>query len=441
MLYGKQMPKLKVWLQSHADKWPLVNKFATLAGGTALAQVASLATVPILSRICSPEDFGALAVFLAITSLLNLMATARYDQAIPLPAKNEEALGVVGAAVSVLLVSDLGLALILTILECKNELVPSWFLPVYPYKWLLPLTVLGAGLFQILSSWALRYQAYKSISTIRIRQGIGTSVVSVVGSLALPGAWGLLLGQVTQQWLGITGLFKKTVALQNIKSAIISNITTNWSNALKGYASFAAYATGAGLFNLASLSLPPLIITSLYDQSVTGSFSFAHRLVALPMYFVGSAVSQVFTAEGANALRNNSGDVKDLFKKTLTIMSLWAVVLLLGGCCAPLFFPIIFGPQWEMAGKMASWLALPCAAQLIVSPVSGIAVILKRQKSQFWLDLFRLLAICLCFAIAKQNGITPENATKIFSLTMAVCYLTYLSYYYYLSKNLNGRAI
>ena len=45
-----------------------------LVSGTAVAQVLSILAAPILTRLYAPEAFGVLALFVSITSIINVIA-------------------------------------------------------------------------------------------------------------------------------------------------------------------------------------------------------------------------------------------------------------------------------------------------------------------------------------------------------------------------------
>ena len=66
----------------------------TLMTGTTIAQAIPIAISPILTRIYTPEDFGVLALFVAITSIFGSIANGRYELAIMLPKKDENAINI-----------------------------------------------------------------------------------------------------------------------------------------------------------------------------------------------------------------------------------------------------------------------------------------------------------------------------------------------------------
>ena len=66
----------------------------TLMTGTTIAQAIPIVISPILTRIYTPEDFGLFALFIAITSVFGSIATGRYELAIMLPNKDENAINI-----------------------------------------------------------------------------------------------------------------------------------------------------------------------------------------------------------------------------------------------------------------------------------------------------------------------------------------------------------
>ena len=62
--------------------------------GTTIAQAIPIAISPILTRIYTPEDFGVFALFIAITAILGTVANGRYELAIMLPKKDEDAINI-----------------------------------------------------------------------------------------------------------------------------------------------------------------------------------------------------------------------------------------------------------------------------------------------------------------------------------------------------------
>ena len=74
---------------------PFIKSILTLVTGSSIAQAITLLVTPILSRIYSPADFGVFTFFMAIVGAFALIATLRYEIAIMLPKKDQEAVNIV----------------------------------------------------------------------------------------------------------------------------------------------------------------------------------------------------------------------------------------------------------------------------------------------------------------------------------------------------------
>ena len=74
---------LKFYSEFKASTW--VRAVSTLSFSALVAQSLILLATPILSRLYNPEDFAALALFMAIYLIVGVAANLKYDQAIMLP--------------------------------------------------------------------------------------------------------------------------------------------------------------------------------------------------------------------------------------------------------------------------------------------------------------------------------------------------------------------
>src|SRR5690606_7165604 len=118
----------------------------TLMTGTTVAQAIPVAISPVLTRLYGPEDFGVLALFVALTSIFGAIANGRYELAIMLPESDDDALNV--AALGLLIAAALSF-LLLCIAVAFNGPISALLGngDIGPWLYLVPLTVLFMGLF------------------------------------------------------------------------------------------------------------------------------------------------------------------------------------------------------------------------------------------------------------------------------------------------------
>ena len=84
-----------------------------LMTGTTIAQAIPIVASPIITRIYAPDEFGTFALYMAIVSIVSVMATGKYELAVMLPEKEEDAINLV--ALSIFLSSFVSLTALGTI--------------------------------------------------------------------------------------------------------------------------------------------------------------------------------------------------------------------------------------------------------------------------------------------------------------------------------------
>ncbi|MDP1745690.1 MAG: oligosaccharide flippase family protein, partial [Bacteroidota bacterium] len=89
--------------------------------GAIVAQSIPLLLHPFLRRIYSPEDFGAMAVYLNIFGMLTIVSALRYEATIVLPKNNNEAANILSLTFIINIIFSS--ILLLIIIFFKNEVV------------------------------------------------------------------------------------------------------------------------------------------------------------------------------------------------------------------------------------------------------------------------------------------------------------------------------
>ncbi|MDD3506007.1 MAG: oligosaccharide flippase family protein, partial [Sulfurimonas sp.] len=167
----------------------------TLMTGTTIAQAIPIAISPILTRIYTPEDFGVFALYVAIASILSVIATGRYEMAIMLPKKDEDAVNIVALSIIIsFFVSFISLVIVF-IFNAKitnilgNPEISNWL-------YFIPITVLLTGVYQSFNYWSNRKKQYKRLAISRVVQSGSTATTNLGMGFGQMGSSGLILGQV-----------------------------------------------------------------------------------------------------------------------------------------------------------------------------------------------------------------------------------------------------
>jgi O-antigen/teichoic acid export membrane protein len=409
-----------------------------LAGGTGLAQLIAVGISPVITRLYSKSDFGIYTTVLSISGLLTFLATLRYELAVPLPASTAEARRLVTIAVRF----AVGTCVLLTA-ACWQW--GDWLFRLFDasgasgFWWVIPLAVASLAAYQVGYHWALRTKAYRVLAATRIWQSLSSAVVYVLLGWLVAGPLGLLVGLLLAQGAGVLRLLRHFLASSAVAEEEAAQSETLGRTARR-HGRFAVFGALAGFMNASGTLLPPLLVAGLYGPAAAGVLGFAVRLIGMPMQLIGTAVAQVFLAEAAVMIRENPAALQGLFFRLARRLSKFGALIVLGGLTCPWVFPWLFGEEWRAAGPVAAWYSLSAAAQIIVSPLSNIAVLMKRQDVQLALDALRAGVLVLSLWLPWRLGAGFETTVVVFSLAMFALYCLYFAAYVALARRLQGGA-
>lgn len=389
-----------------------------LSGGTVIAQILPIAVSPILSRLYSPSDFGVLALFVSITSIVSVIANGRYELAIMLPEKDEDAINV--AAIGFLFNIAISLLFLFLILLFKKpflKLLNAESLSFWIY--FAPLTVFFIGLFTILNYANNRFKLYKDISKATIMKGIAVSSIQLVMGFLKTGVSGLISGQIISQAVANTKLFfniKNTGLLKEIKKDKIKEVAKRYSN-------FPKYNLVHALLDSFQSNLIILLFSSFYGIEIVGNYSFSLRILSIPSAFIGSSLYQV-TFQKITYMFNKKEKVDSFILKFVINLSVFSLpIFILFYIFSVKLFPIIFGTKWINAGYFLKAMVPWVFFQFIVSPISSFPVILNKQRELFILSIFGKIIIFSIIFAGKFLNLNIIQVLNLFSLMMPLYYI------------------
>ena len=407
-------------LLGNRDTSAVFRGMATLALGSGLARVIGIATIPILTRLYTPEDFGVMAVFVSVVAILVPMLTLRYVLALPLPRRDGLAMNLLVLSAGLMLIIGTALALGLALFAdhvlalMSMEVLAKWW-------WLIVLALIGAGSYELLSLWATRRRAYKEIARTEIAQSAAGAMVKIGFGAFGAGPIGLLVGQFAAKSGGIGVLLRY----------FRSELQANWRHVrlsrlrllAKRHSGFPLYRLPSQILLVLSTQAPVLFIAALYDPNVTGQFGLAMAALALPLGLLGRSTAKAYYAEAASIGRRKRAQIRQLTISVLKRLALFAappaILLLLFG---PQLFELVFGEKWELAGEFASVLAIYLFVQFLQTPAAHIFFIFEQQRNLFFLNVQRVLIVTVVFASAWYWEMRPVAAIRVYAMLLALHY-------------------
>lgn len=381
----------------------------TLASGTAIAQLLLALAVPLLARLYTPADYGTLAVYSSTLTVLVVVASLRYEAAIPLPEDDATAGSLL--ALSFVLLAAMAVLVSLLVWLAGDAFVTAVNVPALrPYRWLIPVGFLGAGTYQALSYWAIRRGEFARVARTKLSQGAGQAVTQVALGFARAGAPGLLVGDVIGRVAGGGGL--ALLALRDRPTARVTRASL--VAAATRYRRFPLLTTWSGLLNIASLQLPSILFAASFGAAAAGLYALSYKMLVLPTMLVGQAVGQVFLSRAATLAREPER-LRQLTERTALVLfacglPVFAAVALAG----PRLFATVMGSQWEQAGRYAQVLAPWFVVWLVSSPLSGLLSVREWQASALAFSAFEFVLRLGSILIGAHRG-SPMLAVVLLS--------------------------
>lgn len=411
---------LKRSIGTHLGRGSFARNVAVLAGGTALGQAISVLASPILTRLYTPDDFGVLAVYSSLLTVLSVVASWRYELAIPLPERDEEAVNLVALSLGIVVLMSCGVGIGTWLLG--NQIVQWVNAPTLRfYLWLIPIGVLLVGSYQVFNYWAVRRQAFEAIAKTRFNQGAAATLTQIAGGFVRDGPMGLIVGQIVGQCAGLVALAR---LIRSVGKAGLETI--GWINLKRianRYRKFPCLSSFSGLMNSAGLQIPTLLLASLYGAQVAGWFALAQRVVGTPMSFVGQAIAQVYMGTGSRLVHRDVRALRSLFLKTAArLVLIGGIPLGILAIVGPALFTRIFGSNWENTGYYVQILCMASLAQFVIVPLSQTVNILERQDWQLKWDIFRLLLVSLSIVLTSVAGGTHWQAILSYNVSLVIAY-------------------
>jgi O-antigen/teichoic acid export membrane protein len=419
------MPLKSIKKQLKSDYF---KSLSVLLSGTLIAQVIGYAIAPLLTRLYTTAEMGELALYMRITGFIAAIATLRYESALPIP-KNDGHSYLLYRISLLISFIVLGISSILLISLIFAGVTPgfSW--------WYVLLIILGSAAIVIINigtNWSVRTGTFSLISRQKIINSLFSNTLKWCFAYFTLGYLGLILATFIGYFLScfefifsFRGLKKKYSKLRSRKKTWVL---------LKDHQEFPLLNLPHILVDHGRDMLIATLILAYFSESIYGSFSHSYAMLRIPSMLIGVSLSQVFYNQ-AIKLYNENQRMLPLLKKTIGMLVGISIVpftiLFLYG--EPIF-AWIFGTNWSDAGSYSETMSFWLMVSFVISPISALPMILKKQKIAFVFGtISALIQIIPLFVIPEFFGKTNESfvlSLQVISYTQAFWFLLVLGIYF-----------
>lgn len=362
-----------------------------LMTGTVIAQVLGYIIYPLLTRIYTSEQFGEMYLYMRIVALISAVSTVRYELTLPIAKRDLHAYHLyrLSFRISLVVLTAVAIVGVFYLVFRPEEGINTWF---------LLLTLLSAYLsvwVNLGTNWSVRMKDFSRISRQRIIQSVASNGLKLLFGWFSWGGIGLIfamfLGYLGSAYVFVVDFFRIRKKHHGYNTRYRMRVLS------REYRHFPLLNLPHVLVDLGvDLALASLIL-GRFGKEDFGFYSHAFAILKLPLGIIGQSFGQVFMNRCAEMV-NKGQSIVSLVKKTTGILFLLSLVpfTILFFFGEPLF-AFVFGEEWGVSGTYAAIMSPWLMMNFILSPVSGMPLVLGRQKEVFLIGLISAFAQLFVF--------------------------------------------
>lgn len=396
----------------------------TLISGTLAAQAVMLLSIPLITRLYTPSEFGLYALFLSIINIFGNISSLKYEQAIMLPKRQKDA--------QALLFISLTITLLITLLSFIFIFIFSNFIKQYfdnsNIIYLIPLGILLVGLVQIFNAYSSRNQFYKTMSKVRFYNAVNISLIQVCTKY-FANFNGLILGKLFSDLFSTIYFIKYHWRKNTLQIKYISRRRIKYN--IDKHHHFPKFQSVTVFLNSISQNMPILLFGYFYSSEVAGFYALTMRALQSPIGLIGSSTREVFYQKASKLYSNGENFFALYFKTTISLLKLFIIPTIIIFLFGEEIYSFIFGLKWIEAGKYSEILILWILFLFINSPSIMSFSILNLQKKQMYIEI---LSVGLRFSsiFIGYYFFNSEMISILMFVITSICVNIYLIIYIFL---------
>ena len=368
-----------------------MKNFFTLITGTLLAQIITVGSSPLLSRLYDPSDFGHFSIYSSIVAVISILSCLRYELAILLSNSFKKAFDLVNLSFVISYILAITFFFIVVVYALNYSLTNINFI------FLIPIIIILTAASATLNYFHNKIGQIKINSTGRVVQSFFTVIFGLIFSrqhffngLAISAFLGLLINVIylinylPRRYKRKLFVFPDFIKLKNIAVE---------------YIQFPRNSLFPAILNIFSTQAITFFLMNNFGASNTGNYFFAARIILLPSSLLSSTFSDIFYQDLVKRKKNKEL-IWPFFKKNASYLFLFslcfAVPLYFLG---PIIFNFFFGANWIEAGLLSKILIFSFIARFVVSPMTIIFTAFNKIVTGGYWQVVYFFCYISCFSI------------------------------------------
>jgi PST family polysaccharide transporter len=357
------------------------GKFALQIGSTA-----------ILARLLTPDDFGLIAMVIAITGLAAIFKDAGLSMA------TVQRKDVTHEQVSALFWLNLGLSSVVMLVVAGASPAIAWF---YDEPKLIAITLAIATTF-LVGGLTVQHQAlirrqmrFKQLAMMELQAFAFGIAVAIAMAVLGAGYWSLV-GQAVGQ---------------AVAHCVLAWVYCSWRpgrlSRAEGVGSMLAFSGNLTAFNVVNYftrNADNMMIGAVWGAGSLGIYSKAYGLLLLPLRQIAAPISAA-TLPALSRLQDDPAGFREFYcymVRLLSFVTMPMVIML--AVLADEVVLVVLGPQWEQAATIFRVLAFIGLIQSVSTTTGWVLTALGRTKRMLQWSFIGTPSILIAFAIGLHWG-------------------------------------
>ena len=397
-------------------KSELLKNTSILISGTAVAQIIPFLLQPVLRRFYLPEVFGSYSVYCSLVGIVIIMSSLKYELAIILPRKDNEAANVF--FLTILINVLFNLILIIVIIIWKSSFIKFLNLSdkFGDYLYFVPLGAFFFSAYQSMNFWLIRKKRFLPISINKfVQRGVegGAQMGSKYANISHGLIYGDLIGKLANVISGIFQGMRSGLSLRLFSPLMIKKMMVKYSE-------YPKFNVIPSIMSACSFLLPAILINKFFSSINAGFFDLSKLLLSIPLGLVATSISNVMLQRVSERFRNSERFLKELIPIFVIV-----ILICIGEICVIEFFGVelfklIFGQLNGFSGDISRILVWSYALNFIVSSFSCIFISMNKIKLLSIWQLFYFISI---LSLVLFKNLPFMGFIKVYVLIEVLCYL------------------
>lgn len=372
--------------------------------GTVARYLFQSASIVVLSRILTAEDFGIVSSALIIITFLSVISQLGACQLIVTSEKNDLANAIFH---SLIFCSSISIIFLIITVSYSNEI--SSFISngedISVYISFLAISLIPKSISVVFEGVLIRNSNFKFIAISNaISFILGYFLTATFLSMKDYGPWALIWANNIQAIIYMFMLIKKANVTKLMKSPTLDNIG---SNLIK-----ATYISYSQVLSNITSQIDNFIVSKYLGLTSLGIYTRSYQLMVVPCNFIGQTINRVFLFHFSNENESKSNDVlvKSLYSNFFVSVTVSLILFLYG----EYIVRIILGEGWSAVSDPLLILCLSIYPRMLYKIAEPILISRHRTKLMALLStLYSLLMLILVFLSIRDGLIGVSKAVLL----------------------------